>query len=193
MDLSTTARVKTMAGITGSSLDTLIGVLVTAYSAEFEKYLGRYVESSSRTETVRIPPMRTVLWLKGAPVGSVTSIKLSDTRDFTDSTALTEDDEYVLEDESGFVTLLDEKSPDERWCQVVYTGGMAANQSAFTTAYPDISAALDMQVAEHIMRRQTGSFEGSTSDGKGNASPFGAFDLTAHAKSVLNGHRRVYV
>lgn len=193
MDLTTTARVKTMAGISGTTRDTLIGVLVTAYSAEAERYLDRYVQSSSRTEVHYLPRFRKQVQLKGWPVGTLTSVTLSSSRDFTGGVALTEDASFVLHDELGMITLDDVPSDDPAFLQVVYTGGMAADQSAFTTAYPHISAAIDVQVIEHLRRIDNGTMEATASDAQGSVSAFGSYSLNKHTKDVLNSHRRVHV
>jgi len=192
MDLSTTARVKAAASITGTDRDSLIAVLVTAYSAEFEAALNRYVQSSSRTEVLRVARGQRLLVLRGMPITSVTSVKLSTSRDFTDSTALTANVDYVSELETGSVLLTEIANTEQYYAEVVYTGGMAANQGAFTTAYPDISNALDTQVVEHLRRLDTGTMEGTASDGNGNFSP-SVYELTKYVRGVLARYRRLCV
>ena len=193
MDLSTTARVKSMANISGTSRDTLIAALVTAYSAEFERAMDRHAQSSSRTEYVRLGRYATLVQLRGVPISAVTTLKLSSSRDFTGASALTENTDYVANLEGGSLELASPPGSDPCWAQIVYTGGMAADQSAFTTAFPSLSTALDVQVCEHIKRMDNGTMEGSFSDQGGQSSPLGAYTLNKHTIEMLRQYRRVYV
>ena len=154
MDLTTLARVtslmKKKAG--DASDDALITRLIGKYSQAFEMYLRRKVEVAPRTEVKSVILNQDEIYLEGYPVTSVTSVKWSDTRDFTAASSLTADNDYILEPESGIIRLRFTFETERSYIQVVYSGGMAANQAAFTTTYPDISEAMDLQIAYHLRR-----------------------------------------
>ena len=154
MDLTTLVRVtslmKKKAGDTSD--DVLIARLIGKYSQAFEMYLRRKVEVTSRTEVKSVILNQDEIYLEGYPVTSVTSVKWSDTRDFTSASSLTADNDYVLEPESGIIRLRFTFETERSYIQVVYSGGMAVDQAAFTTAYPDISETMDLQIAYHLRR-----------------------------------------
>ena len=71
---------------------------------------------------------------------------------------------------------------------MVYTGGMAADTTAFVAAYPDIASAVDQQVAYFWHQRNTLGLS-SVSGDAGNVSP-GADSLLPSVKRTLDIYRR---
>ena len=188
MDLTTTSNVKTLLGETTSANDALIGALVTSVSARVAALLDRHVEAIARTEVYSLRRFQRIVLLRGTPVTSVTSVKYSNDRDFTDDTALTENEQYELDTESGVLELTFTPQYERGNLQVIYTGGMATSAAAFRSAYPDISTAVDLQVA-HLKqyRRSPGGevrFEG------GQITKTGGVDLLPEVREAVATHKR---
>ena len=83
LDYTTIARVKEHLSESGGGApvggadgawDTLLGRLVTEYSAMFERALGRYSLSSTHTEYFDVEPWQQVWGLRGFPNVTVSSV-----------------------------------------------------------------------------------------------------------------------
>ncbi|MFN4283513.1 MAG: phage head-tail connector protein [Alphaproteobacteria bacterium] len=75
-DLTTLARVKAELAITGTSLDTVLGYLITSVSRAAESYLGRTLRRETLSETFRLDGADRceALVLDRRPVSSITSV-----------------------------------------------------------------------------------------------------------------------
>lgn len=195
MDLSTLDRVKTHmnAGgqkITKADAESLLSELITSYSAAFESYLNRLVETTVRTLQITVHPGQTTFELPAYPVTTLTSVKNTWDRDFASATAIDSDD-YYCDTETG-ILYIDRYGliPGPGVMQVVYTGGMAATPAAFVTAYPEIAGALDQQVVSHWQRKDQLGAQG-VSLGQGSVSFSGPLKLLPEVRATLAKHRRV--
>lgn len=193
MDLTTTARVKTLGSITTSDQDALIGVLVTAVSARIERYLGRHVESTSRTEYYDVEAGQHVFYLRGYPISSVTSVKNDEDWDFDNIDEIASSEfTTVGSDFTGRLVVDEAVTPiaGKQALQVVYTGGMAADAASFIAAFPDVALAADQQILhEYQRRKQLGIV--SSSIGQHTASVEFGVDLLPIVKRALNPYRRM--
>jgi len=197
MDMTTIARVKVHVESKGqkikhdSDVDDLLTVLIADYSASFERYLGRQVLVGATTEYFDVEPGQRVFFLVGYPVGSVTSVYHDTSRVWTSgeiaSTA------YYLDTSTGYLNIDGAGLfPGPGVLRVIYSGGMAANAAAFIVAFPDISHALDIQVAYHYSR--TTSLGATSVSGRdGSVTNEGALNLLPTVRAALNGHRRLIV
>lgn len=125
----------------------------------------RHAEQTARTEVYRLPPHKRILSLKGFPVNDAVTftVKVSTTRDFSESTALTEDTDYSLEPEIGVIRFFTRPTGTSHpvsgaliqpaFVQVVYTGGMATNVAGIVSSFPEVARAADLQVAYLWKRR----------------------------------------
>ena len=147
MDLTTVARVKTLAKIDVASFDTVLGQLVTDWSAAAEKYLNRKTETAAYTKQFDVECGQRVFALDayGDPATALTEIKIATDRDFAGTSA--EDlDDFYLEQDTGLVASDVNLSTGWGVLQIQWTGGMAADTSSFITAFPDVSEAVEAQV-----------------------------------------------
>ena len=75
MAIITTSEYKTYAGITASTWDTFIGVIIAAAQAMAETVTGRQFDSGTRTERYDGPIDSNTIQLRSWPVASITSVK----------------------------------------------------------------------------------------------------------------------
>ena len=107
MDLTTRARVKGMARVTHVNDDAFFDQMIVDTSSRVEKALSRHTQQQTRTEIYRLRRHQKVVWLRGFPARSTStsSVKYASTHDFTNITALTEFNDYNLDDEFGLLRL----------------------------------------------------------------------------------------
>lgn len=155
MDLTTRARVKAMIPITHANDDAIIDQLITDTSARVQRMLRRHTEEVARTEVYQIHRHEKLVWLRGFPVtaSGTSSVKYSSTQDFTNITALTEYDDWNLNDETGLLRLRINTPNDPGFVEVVYTGGMGTNAADFISNYPEITLAVDHDIIARWKRR----------------------------------------
>lgn len=194
MDLTTSARVKSWlegGGVSaGTANDALISALIKAYSTLAEVYMGRETLAAERTDTLDVEEGQRVFFLRAWPVTDFESATDASDRDF-DSALPIDTTDYVVDLERGVVEF-DQYQPvaGRRTLQVVYTGGMALDTTAFIAAYPDVATALDMQIAYTLSRRdQLGAQNLSTQ--AGNIAWSGPIDWLPQAKQIMDLHRRL--
>lgn len=99
MAIISTSDYKTWRGISVSTYDTLIGILIGAAQAQAERWCGRLFDSATHTEKYSGSGTE-ILVLRNAPVASVTSITL--TRPTGDSYTV-DSSTYAVDLESGVV------------------------------------------------------------------------------------------
>lgn len=154
MDLTTVAAVKALMGGTSNAADAQITALIPAVSEFAETYLNRYTQTALRTQVYEVKPTQPYLWLQGFPIVSVTSIKLSSSRDFSTSDAL-DVTSYDVLTESGqiyFRPAALSKMAGPCFAQLVYTGGMAVDTTAFLAAFPRIANGAASEVINRLNR-----------------------------------------
>lgn len=198
--MTTSTRVKEALGITDSGSDTLIAQLITAASNEVERVMDRHVLTTARTEVYPVRSVKRLVLLRAYPVTSVSSIKISATYDFTDSTALTANEDYILDTANGVLRFLVDVDPREHptsgqplsplFVQIIYTGGMAADASAFIAAYPEVSQAVDMQCV-HWFKRRSSPGQTSTTLGDSSAQFEGELGLLSMVKASARRFKRM--
>lgn len=193
MDVTTKARVQALLASGGQKtapLDSLIPTLISGVSAAFELHLGRPLEATSRTETFDADPTVRRFFLRAAPVSAVASVKYDPDRVFGADT-LIDSDSYAVDEDLGIVILdgyvLGSFSP--RAVQVVYTGGLGADQAALEAAFPELVHAADLQVA-HLAKQRHALGATSISAGGGSTAFVGGYDLLPEVRSILELLRR---
>lgn len=136
-----------------ASNEALLTSLITEMSATVERYLGRGVQSSSRTEYHDIDEWQRIVSLSAWPVSVVTSVSWS--TDAATWTAYTVGTDYLnpLLRTDGQIHFISAPVCGPQSLRVIYTGGMAASTAALITAYPELATAVDMQVAHEYQRR----------------------------------------
>lgn len=200
MDMTTATRVKEALGITDSGSDTLIAQLITAVSNEVERVMDRYVLTTSRTETLPMRSFKKLVMLRAFPVTSVSTIKVSQTLDFTDSDALVANEDYVLDLTLGTLRFIVEHDPlrnyysglpiSPLYVQATYTGGMAVDTSAFISAYPELAQAVDMQCV-HLFTRRASPGQTSQTLSDSSAQYQGELGLLRIVTEAARRHRRL--
>ena len=195
MDLTTAARVATLIvpGETApSAFNTVIGQVITAVSAAAERYLGRWAQTTSRTEYFTVSPGKRVYRMRAFPVTTLTSVYLDVDQAFGADTALTSDDYFnpTLSNDGIFALKLwpavgeiDAQSA----LKVTYTGGMATTTANFISGYPDIAHAIDLQCA-HIYHTRNYAGTLSQSGDSGSVS-IQTVDWLPEVKATLDRYR----
>lgn len=192
IDLTTSALVKVRRDMdaSDSSIDSLITSVIARVSRAAEEFMDRETESTSRTV---YPDVRQVgqrqFWLRGFPVGSVTSVHYDLERSFGTET-LIDSGEYWTEEGTGLLEMdYGLEGRGRGVLRVIYTGGMAANTTAFVAAFPDIADAVTAQVCFLLDRRGKLGQSGE-SVASGNVTLFHQGDWLPDVKAILMAHRR---
>lgn len=152
--ITTLANVKLLSKSTDTDDDALLTALINQVSDQAEKFMGRHLQVTDRTdEDYEIEPNKARLLLRGSPIERITSILYSTDGDFTDSQPL-ESTTYYLRKPIGQVIFRNSAFPLSRggWVRVSYRGGMAADQAAFQAAFPDIEMAARYEVQNRLNR-----------------------------------------
>lgn len=185
---------------TSTSNDGFVGTLIGEVSTRMEQALERQVDQIERTEVYDFKPGQKVLELCNWPVTAVSTVKLARDGDFASADAR-EATTYLVDEVEGrliFHTSAPIYSPYRgetyyQALQVVYTGGMAADESAFQAAYPDLVGAATRQVVHAFKRRDTpgNSTQGSQrSFSRGATTPYG---LLPDVHAAIQRYRRLVV
>ena len=188
----TLAQVKVLLSIGSVDYDTRLTLLINAVSQRLEQHLGTPIQSGTVTEEYDVQPRAHEIFLRSITSSLVTEVKNSPTWDWDDVDAI--DADLYHHDTRRDSLLLDfEPYPGSRAMRVKYTGGLAANQAALETAYPDIVQAALVQVGHEWRRRDkpdrtnaTFNFGGGSSSDEVQ-SPLG---LTRYARELLAPYRR---
>jgi hypothetical protein len=209
LDLTTLARVKATVPIRTADVDqdALLSQFISALSAQAERYLRREVLQVERYEVHAVRDGRTSVALKAYPVIATDgrggflnafNVKLSSTTSFSSSPTLVRNRDYVLEEPNGtlrlsllpsaFTTAPDGRATAPGYVQVQYSGGMAATTAAFVSAYPEIAAAIDVDVVHFWKRRNSPEGEVKVADSVMEVS--GQLQLLKHSREVLDPYRR---
>lgn len=191
MDLTDVARVKSQLGITQVSDDLLLKRLVEAVSCEAEMIMARSAQTLSRTEYHDTERGQRLVCVQAWPITSVTSVYYDTEGLFTDAVDLltTDDWRLVRDGERGEIALQFHTAEAPRSVKVTYTGGMAANTTAFMTSYPDVAQAVTDQVAYVFNRRFTAGVSSVSTQG-GSVSVTGGGEMLPSVKATLMRHRR---
>jgi hypothetical protein len=158
--MTTRAAVKTALGITASTQDAAIDALLDAVSQEAANYLNRDIDASiARTQVYIVTAGHPYIWLRGYPIVSVTSVKYSRTRTFSDVIALDPaQPQYDVINASGEIFLRFECMTylyDPAYVEVQYTGGMGIDTASFMAAYPRIANAVSSEIINRLNRAKT--------------------------------------
>lgn len=156
VNFTTKEKVKARRGLTGAENDSVIDELIAEVSDFGETFMNRHtLELQRSSEIYELPAGKRYLWLRGYPLVSVTSVKYSTSRSFSNVTALATDS-YDAIAETGEIyfrpaAIGSWHSPG--FVEVTYRGGMAVDTAAFIIAYPSISGAATLEVINRFNRR----------------------------------------
>jgi len=150
MSLATLAEVKEFLGITGTSLDALIGHLITRMEKAISNYCNRVFEAANYIEQYDGAKFNGgVLILKNFPVISVTTLKEDSGRTFAAGTEIDSTD-YVIYKEEGVIQLDDDE----------FEEGLQTVQVSYRAGYGPIPADLSQccidMVSYKLEDRKTG-------------------------------------
>ena len=190
MDITTLSAVKALKDTASTGDDSRISSMITAVSRGAEILMGRHVEDTSRTVTLRAKPGQTRFWLEGFPVSTLTSVKIErNPHDLATSTAIASTG-YWMDNETGTLELLDyEISYEPTFVQIAYSGGMADSTANFMTLYPKLSEAANWQVIHQLQRARTPGGEATPVEG-GGVMYESELDYLKLFKGACASHRR---
>ena len=191
MDFTTLARVKTYmetGGFTADANDPLIPGIIAGVSRRMAERMDRGVNITERTEDFDSHPSDHAIILHAFPV-TACEVRHDTQRGFAAST-IVDPARYHLRSDRG-VVVWDRYSPTygKGSMRVVYTGGMAADTTAFIAAYPDLALACEMQVAYVLQRRQTPGGT-ATVAGAGSRTYVGQYTLLDDVAKACDGYKR---
>ena len=170
--------------------EALLNQLIGDVSDGAKTYLDRETLATTYTEYFDVEPDQRIFRLRAYPITSFTSVANDYLHAFGSSTYLTSDlytghleDGQIEFDRTGLQT-------GPRALRIVYIGGMAATTDAFVTEFPDISKAVTIQVV-HEFRRSNSLQGDSITTAAGSVAFLGGIDWLAHAKAILDTHKRI--
>lgn len=191
MDLTTAARVNARRGQDATLDETLIGTLITEVSDDVETYLQRHTQSTARTEVFELDYAQDDFRLTGYPVTNVSSVAVSVDLDFAASEILSASS-YFLRSDVGRLHLIAPATAQPTYVQVNYTGGMAADTTAFVAAFPAIAGAVEAAVIEMLARAdQPGVSETRLRDG--GVTYQAAVNMLPLLRRRLDQHKRTVI
>lgn len=201
MNLTTKERVKVLLAIDAGSTtqDDRIDAEIASVSAAVETHLGRHVQSGSkRTEVYHLPRGWRLLSLRGSPIVSVSTVRVSTTRDFSASELLNANEQYIVEPERGMLRFVTDFEPlsiglsrhpiAPSYVQVAYDGGMATDVDEFIASFPDLAHAVDLQVA--YLHKRSDMPAGDDETGKAGRLPGGSYDWLPAVWRAIEAHKR---
>lgn len=194
VNLTTVERVKALGASKGGAItsnpDAYLETLIAAYSAVFERHLGRSVEEMERTETYTVGPSQNEVALRAYPVSAIEGVWNDPGREYGDASEVTA---YYLDSDLGIIHFDYYLAQGLGALRVTYTGGMAPDGTDptgnFISLFPDVSHAMDLQVW-HAWSRSLTPGSSAAGVGGGSVSYTGQLDLLDAVKSILRPHRR---
>lgn len=195
MDVTTKARVQAIlasGGQTAAPLDSLIPTLIADVSSRFERYIGRALETTTRTERFDAHPTTSRLFLEAYPISSVARVEYDPERAFGGAgDVLVANEDFVADDAHGILFLEGVRLYEYRQAiEVEYDGGLAADTAALIAGpFSDLAHAGDLQVA-YLARRRQDLGGSSTAAGAGSRTYVGAYELLPEVKQILDLLRR---
>jgi len=137
--LTTVARFKTYADISGSTDDTLIENLINQVTEFIENYIGRRLKLTTYTNEEYDGSGTFKLILKNYPVGTFTNLQERSTRQNSADWNIIESDNYFVDTTNGIITLIPyEFTEGTKLYRVNYTAGYDFDNS--TTFLGDTEA-----------------------------------------------------
>lgn len=169
MSLTTTTKVKTYLGISGTTYDTLIDSLVKSVSSSIERYCKRKFERDTYTEYFDTDGEK-YLFLDNFPVASITSIQYSNGVWSNITWLDVNDDDYLLS-ENGKIAFAYHLPSREKYLKIVYLGGFLvdfANETDDTkhTLPFDLTQIATEMVAQTYNLRTTGGVQSESTEGQ---------------------------
>jgi hypothetical protein len=204
IDFTTVERVKGFLTAGGTSMDNsqneVLQALITAESARWEELLGRTAETGEYTDYFDVEPGQRIITLHAFPVhvaeeGAALEVRVDTPREFPDSSIL-EPSLYYVNRARGYVEFDKYELPGGPGVvQVTWTGGMTSGgetdpTDSFMENYPDLTMAMNMQVAETWRRRNRMSATNTSFEGGGHTFE-GALKLLPLVQHAIDLHRRV--
>lgn len=190
--LSTVSKLKKHVGIPQAvtNKDEMLSNILLGVSAAIEQYCNRKFGFAEFTDTF-IDVGAQSLFTRNYPIVEVTEIKLG--KHIIDSDALIENDELIIEPESG--ELLKTTGWDSDLIRITYTAGylLPSDESGEESGGGTESLPADIELA--AIRMSARIYERRTAEGVGSASP-GSFSanynsqLDEDIKDILASHRK---
>ena len=192
LDMTTVARVKALIiGLSASdtTYDAELDRWIDQLSAAAEKHMNRVALAAAQTQFFDVRPSQAVFFMRATPVTAWTAVNNDDARTFGTSTVV-DADNYATDDDVGKLefdgVVL---APGPKTLKVTYTGGMAADTTAFVAAFPDIAGAMDVQIAHLHQRRGQLGAQSVSADGA-SISVDDPTKWLPVLKRALDAHRR---
>lgn len=188
--LLTLANLKTRLAISNSADDTALTALITQISAQVAKYCDRVLEREVAAVEYHNP--RSFITLEHYPVEALALYEDSE-RDFSESTLLVEDEDYVYKANNGHIYLLCGLSTMPYSIKAIVTGGYVAAGStpgAGQTAIPDDITLAILQQCEFVWKNHP-EFGRQSINLQGQSVSVASFGLLDGVKDILNRYRRL--
>ncbi len=145
-------------GSRAADADARLQALITRVTGAFERELDRYVEAKARTEQRDVASGQRHFSLPGYPVSALASVKFDHTRAFSGSETTLAADRYYIplnQRDEHLLFIEDVLYTGRGVLQVTWTGGMGVDTDSVIAAYPELSDAATLEVANLWQRRDT--------------------------------------
>lgn len=191
IDLCQLAAVKALVGIEDevTTEDATLTHIITAVSAQLQRYLNRWIEATSYTEYFDVHDDAEVFSVHAYPITALTSVK--NAVDWTWSATSSISTTYTnYNAHDGLVYVYGQQLAEGYGAlQIVYTGGMAANTDELVSGeYADIALACEQQVIA-VWRNKSAFGVGSAGGGNATAQ-YNGVKILDSVRDILDQHRR---
>jgi len=188
LQATTLARLKTALGISDSTDDARLTIIIDAVSREIEAYLDSALLQETQTEEHDVGQGQTVWYLRSR-IAAVTSIKTATDWDWASATALDSDFYHFTAGETS-IQVKHGLRVGRRTAQFVYTGGFATSTTNLVASFEPIALAADYQCVQEWRRKEN---LGSTSRSAAGSSKSwtGEHSLLERSQELLDQYRRL--
>lgn len=191
IDLTTVTRVKQLLSMDTALTkhDAILNQLVDSVSGRVQSFLGLHTQSAVRTEVLDVEfDGQKRFHIPTYPITAFTSLNYDPDGDF-DSSTLVSSSDYRVNLARGIIVVELTFSEAYQALQIVYEGGMAADTTAFVSAYPDIAGAVDQQIAYEFQRRSDLGMNAVSGQG-GTVTQYPIKEFLPSVRAILSRYRR---
>ena len=195
--LTTRAKVKEYAGITGTDQDAVIDSLINAYTAVIEKYCGgRRFKSTTYTEvydTLRADKV----FLNQRPCTAITLVELRGGTISTPTWTTFSADSYMKYLGAGYIQFFGKLSVLLQAFRITYTAGYLidwTNELTATHTLPmDLTLACTELVAKRLTLRKSDGIASESTEGQSITYDSTGKDISGEIKTVLDSYKYLRV
>lgn len=197
MSLCTLAQLKSRLGISDSDSDTLLGEIITGVSAQLQGQGGcgrQLALDSGRVEYINVAEQRMAsIWVDRYPIASITEVKEALYEQFDDADALTVNESYQFNPDTGELRRIGWWLYGMRTVKVTYDGGYVLPDDVAGEGETELPAEIveaAIEQASFVYQRRDSLGLTSVGSQGGSASAYAQDKLLPGVAETMKGFRR---